>query len=168
VVAGKELTHYQVLIEKGGINTMKIAFRVIFALVMALTLATVFVTPASATPGEQNGDSLAIVQPRGGAYVIVTNLEAGRLDFMYGWNNSKAFEPTAVGYWIGVYDVTDSHYEWTYDTGQLPTTPKMLKLWSIDETELISGHDYYINFFVRATYGPETNTATLILEFTAP
>ena len=134
---------------------------------MALVLVFCLAIYASATPGEQNGDSLSIVQPSGGAYVIVTSLASGELDFAYGWNNANHFATPPVGYWIGVYDVTDSGYLWVTE---LPVEPglKMLKLRS-EGTVLISGHEYYINFFVRDSYaGPVTNVAEIVLEFTAP
>ena len=126
----------------------------------------------SAAPGEQNGDSLSIVQPSGGAYIHVTELVPGQLNFKYGWNNVNSFDASPVGYWIGVYDVTASTYvgPWPTENPFTEPAPKLLKLQSLDETPLISGHDYYINFFVRSDYGttPYTNIAVIVLEFTAP
>jgi len=126
---------------------------------------------SSAEPGVQNGSSLSIVHPAGGAYIIVTKLKPGVLNFKYGWNNAKQFETPAVGYWIGVYDNDVPTYVWSDDSGLLADpNPKMLKLSSIDETELVSGHSYTINFFVRNSYGPPlvTNVAVLQLTFIAP
>lgn len=72
-----------------------------------------------------------------------------------------------------MYDVTDSHYEWANDNLITQPAPKLLKRNSLDTSTLTSGHEYYINFFVRDHYGPggadpTTNTAILTLEFTAP
>ncbi len=145
---------------------MKVKF---IALAAAVMLATgLLAGSVSAKSGEQNGDSLSIVQASGGAYVIVTELTADSLSFNYGWNNAKAFASEPVGYWIAVYDITDSDYVWVSEIA-LSETPKLLKLMSLDETTLISGHDYGINFFVRGSYGPPvTNVATLEVHFTAP
>lgn len=134
----------------------------------ALIVVVCSVIIAGAEPGVQNGDSLSIVEPAGGAYVIVTELEVGVLDFKYGWNNTKHFENPPVGYWIGVYDNTDLHYEWVEAPVFTQAAPKMLKSWSLD-TPLISGHGYIINFFVRYTYSPTVlNCAEIQVYFIAP
>lgn len=126
-------------------------------------------TPAAAESGIQNGDSLAMVQPSGGAYIIVTNLEPGDLDFNYGWNNSKQFERPALGYWIGVYDVTDSHYEWVEAEQFSAPNPKMFKMQSRDTSTLEYGHEYTINFFIRDNYvDPVTNVVVMQLNFISP
>lgn len=151
-------------IEDFKMNKSKLAL-----LVMALTLLISSVIPANAEPGAQNGDSLSVVQPKGGAYVIVTRLATGRLDFKYGWNNSTKFDPPAAGYWIGVYDNTASHYMWSADHPFIEPAPKLLKLSSQGETELTSGHNYTINFFVRGAYSPVvTNTTEVQVTFDAP
>ncbi len=138
------------------------------ALAAAVMLATgLLAGSVSAKSGEQNGDSLSIVQAGGGAYVIVTELTADSLSFNYGWNNAKAFASAPVGYWVGVYDITASHYEW-FDEYPAAETPR-LKLTSLDETDLISGHEYAINFFVRDSFGPPvTNVTKVVVYFTAP
>lgn len=156
-------------LERGAIF-MKKALSTILGVALVLMLAMALVLPVGAVPGEQNGNSLSIVQPAGGAYVIVTKLAPGVLDFKYGWNNSKAFECPPQGYWIGVYDHTVLSYVWAVDIPLVEPNIKMLKLESEDETELVSGHEYTINFFVRCDYSviPHINTAVIILEFVAP
>lgn len=137
-------------------------------LLLVCTLLLSLVAPTFAEPGIQNGDSLVMVYPSGGPYIIVTNLEPGDLDFNYGWNNAKQFENPALGYWIGVYDITESHYLWVVEEQFSDPNPKMLKMQSFD-TELIPGHEYYINFFIRDSYSPDvTNVAELIMYFVAP
>lgn len=101
-----------------------------------------------------------------GAYVIVTSLESGELAFKYGWNNADHFASAPLGYWIGVYDVTASSYVWSDDI-KVEQGLKMIKLKSLGTT-LYSGHEYYINFFVRDSYAPESNVAEVELKFTAP
>ena len=141
------------------------------AVLLALVAMVCFAGFASAVPGEQNGNSLSIVQPAGGAYVIVTELDTGVLHFKYGWNNAKQFESPALGYWIGVYDITDSNYVWATENMFPEPNPKMIKLVSMD-TPIISGHEYYINFFVRDLYNAlgqgVSNVTEVILLFTAP
>ena len=134
-------------------------------ILFVLTLSLILIIPTFAVPGELNGDSLIMVNPAGGAYIIVTNLEPGDLDFNYGWNNSKTFENPALGYWIGVYDHTESHYVWSEEIVFDDPNPKMMKLQSYD-TELISGHHYTINFFIRDSV--ITNTVEMELGFIAP
>lgn len=137
-------------------------------LLLVFTLLLSLVAPTFAVPGELNGDSLAIVNPSGGAYVIVTNLESGDLDFNYGWNNAKQFENPALGYWVGVYDITESHYLWVIAEEFADPNPKMFKMQSFD-TVLIPGHEYFINFFIRDCYSPEvTNVEEISLYFVAP
>ncbi len=137
------------------------------SLALALALVLCFAISASAAPGEQNGNSLSIVQPSGGAYVIVTSLTPGELDFHYGWNNANHFDAPPVGYWIGVYDATDTSYVWSDDL-QVEPGLKMIK-YKAPGTALSSGHEYYINFFVRSSYdNPVTNVAEITVKFTAP
>lgn len=137
-------------------------------LLLVCTLLLSLVAPTFAEPGLQNGDSLVMVYPSGGPYIIVTNLEPGDLDFNYGWNNAKQFENPALGYFIQVYDITISNSVWGDEVAFTDPNPKMLKMQSFD-TELIPGHEYYINFFIRDRYSPYvTNVAVLIMYFVAP
>ncbi len=134
---------------------------------IALMLVFCFAISASAAPGEQNGNSLSIVQPSGGAYVIVTRLAPGELAFNYGWNNANHFASPPVGYYIGVYDITASHYLSESDN---PVDPglKMIKRKYL-ETKIIPGNEYYINFFVRDSYQKGvTNVTEIQVKFTAP
>lgn len=144
------------------------------SVILTLVLLVCFALPVSAEPGVQNGNSLSVVQPSGGPYVIVTKLDTGHLEFNYGWNNSKQFESDALGYWIGVYNVTDSHYEWGGFENQLSDpNPKMLKLKeSLDLVNMESGKEYKIVFFVRDAYDGSGNGVSNVSEievfFTAP
>lgn len=160
------------------------------ALIMVIGLfAALPWTSAGAAPGAPSTDSLSIGDPNGGAFIRVTYLgpdfrcwlrailrrEDGvdqcprRLDFLYGWKNSTTFTSPPVGYWIGVYDVTDSTYVWAGDHELSGPAPRVLLLRSINESSLISGHQYYINFFIRDSYGPPaTNVVVLTLSLTAP
>lgn len=136
--------------------------------------------------GLQSGNSLKVVQPGGGAYVIIGKLKPGEIEFKYGWNNCAAFEDPAVGYFIGVYNITKGGYVGDVDV-PLDECPKMLKLES-EELSLLMDHDadpktprelcplpalesgdvYQINFYVRDSYSPATNTTMVEVRFTAP
>jgi hypothetical protein len=152
---------------------MKKLLSILLVLVMAFTMLVGFSLQVSAEVGEQTGDSLKIVNPVGGPYVIVTNVENGLLEFNYGWNNVNKFEFEPLGYFVGVYNVSKSHYVWT--DGLVFTEPasKLMKL--SQATEIIPGDDYVINFFIRDHYADPndifdetTNGAILQVVFTAP
>ncbi len=96
------------------------------------------------------------------------------VEFTFGWNNSNQFAAPAVGYWIGVYDVTNSQYVWASDNllpqlsypnpGQFDW--RSITLRYADAMNLPPG-DYSINFFVRSSYAyPVTNVAVIELKFT--
>ena len=133
---------------------MKKALMVVLALVMSLVLVIGSFSVVSATPGEQNGDSLSIVQPAGGAYIHVTDISPGDLEFNYGWNNSNHFANPVGSYWIGVYDV--DYYPNNYGgrgtyiwcSGWVNCSESKLKL-NQTVTGLISGHTIKFVFFVR-------------------
>jgi hypothetical protein len=149
---------------------MKKILSIMLTVALALTMFICSAIPVSAAAGDQNGDSLTVVQPAGGAYVIVTNLVPGDLDFKYGWHNANQFASAAVGYWIGVYDITASHYVWCSENPFTELNPKKLELKSLDTSTLVSGHEYAINFFVRCNYAEVLyeNVTEVQVYFTAP
>lgn len=100
-----------------------------------------------------------------GAYVrIVGNPADGTVKFQYGWTASTTAS-AAAGYWLGVYDVTNSHYVWSFDTGEMDM-PAALFMNARPTSELPNG-EYKVVFFVRATYvEPVTNLAEIELPFT--
>ncbi|MDF1617563.1 hypothetical protein [Petrocella sp. FN5] len=142
-------------------------------LVLALTVAMGFGLPVLAEAGIQTGDSLKIVNPAGGPYVIVTNVENSLLEFNYGWNNADKLEFEPLGYYVGVYNLTKSHYEWVDEVVFTEAASKIMKL--SQSTALIPGDEYVINFFVRDHYADPndiydetTNGAILQVYFIAP
>ena len=136
-------------------------------LALVLSMFAAFGLPVSAETGMQTGDSLKIVYPSGGPYVIVTSLENSLLEFNYGWNNVDKLEFVPLGYFIGVYNVTESTQVWGEDIVFTEPASKIMKLY--DTAELIPGDEYVVNFFVRDYYGyPTTNGVTLQVYFTAP
>ena len=98
-----------------------------------------------------------------GAFVrILGNPADGTIKFQYGWARDTAASD-AAGYWIGVYDVTRSHYVWVTDTGAADM-PDQLSRNALPTSELPNG-DYKVVFFVRETY---TEPVTNISEIEAP
>lgn len=104
-----------------------------------------------------------VVAQDDGAYVrMVGNPSDGTVKFQFGWA-ADTTASDAAGYWIGVYDVTNSHYEWSFDTGPIDLPEKYFSN-ALPTAELPAG-DYKIVYFVRGTYGPETNLAEIELPF---
>jgi hypothetical protein len=111
-----------------------------------------------------------------GAYVTLgkTPTSTSGVEFNYGWNNSNQFAAPAVGYFIGIYDVTNSQYVWSSDNllPQLSApTPGQFSWSSINvryaDVGSLPPGDYFINFFVRSSYAfPVTNAAEVVLPFT--
>jgi hypothetical protein len=136
---------------------MKKVLAVILTLVMALTTVLCFSSTAAAEP---------VVTQDNGAYVrLLGNPAKGTVKFQYGWEEGTLASAEAVGYWLGIYDVTNSHYEWAFDTEQFAAPVPELFL-NAHPTQLPPG-DYCINFFVRDSYGyPVTNVAIVQAYFT--
>jgi hypothetical protein len=98
-----------------------------------------------------------------GAFVrLVGNPADGTAKFQYGWAGSSP-SSLAAGYWVGLYDVTNSHYVWVFDTGATDQPDRLLRN-ALPTADLANG-EYKAVFFVRATYGPATNIAEIELPF---
>lgn len=102
---------------------------------------------------------------------------SGDVKFQYGWFADMA-ELTPEGYWLGIYDVTNSHYVWAFDSQD--TEPGNVPRWGVTPpidfsrasvrnakiTEDLPNGTYKVNFFVRDSYGePTTNLAEIEFEF---
>lgn len=113
-----------------------------------------------------------------GAFVrLVGDPSTGSVKFQYGWNAELADE-NPEGYWLGIYDVTNSHYVWAFDTND--PDPEHIPTWSLrpsldltqamkrnaKPTEYLPNAEYKVVFFVRDAYGsPTTNLAEIELPF---
>ena len=99
-----------------------------------------------------------------GAYVrLVGNPADGTAKFQFGWvGDSPASD--AAGYWVGLYDVTNSHYVWHFDTGPVDL-PDALFRNAHPAAELPNG-EYKVVFFVRDAYEPTTNISEIEFPFT--
>ena len=100
-----------------------------------------------------------------GAYVrLVGNPSEGTAKFQFGWAASTAASE-AAGYWIGIYDVTNSTYVWATDTGPTDLPDEFMQ--NAKPTTKLPNGEYKVVFFVRATYeDPVTNLAEMELFFT--
>lgn len=95
-----------------------------------------------------------------GAFVrVLGSPDDGTIKFQYGWYDETAASD-AAGYWVGLYDVTHSHYVWSFDTGPAEMPDQLMRN-AIPTAELPNG-EYKVVFFVRDTYGePTTNIAEI-------
>ena len=99
-----------------------------------------------------------------GAFVrMLGNPTDGTVKFQFGWASSTVASD-AAGYWVGVYDVTNSKYVWNSDTGPVDL-PDQLKRNARPTAELPDG-EYKVVFFVRETYAqPVMNLAEIEVPF---
>ena len=104
-----------------------------------------------------------VVQDDGAFVRMLGNPADGTAKFQFGWSASTPASD-AAGYWIGVYDVTNSHYVWWMDTGPVDL-PSALTRNAKPTPELPNG-EYKVVFFVRAGYEPTTNISEIELFFT--
>ena len=122
--------------------------------VAGIALATSSMTRA-ATPSILEDD---------GAFVrLLGSPTEGTAKFQFGWTGSTPASD-AAGYWVGLYDVTNSHYEWSFDTGP-KDLPESFFRNARPTADLPSG-EYKVVFFVRASYEPATNIAEIEFPFT--
>jgi hypothetical protein len=134
---------------------MKRTLLVILALVMTLTMVIGFAIPVGAAHHNDNGAVW-----NNGAYVdIHGNSVKGRITFEYGWNKNQFASPP-VGYWIGIYDVTNSHYEWAVEKVFDKKAPRKLK--QVSTTRNLEPGEYKIVFFVRGSYTPDVTNLAVI------
>lgn len=103
------------------------------------------------------------VERDAGAYVrLVGNPADGTAKFQYGWDEDTAASE-AVGYWIGVYDVTNSHYEWVKAFEDVDLPEEFFR--NAKPTENLPNGQYKVVFFVRGSYEPTTNISEIELYF---
>ena len=137
------------------------------AIVAGVGLASPAVTNA-APPPIQKDRGQVVVQTDDGAFVRITgDTSYGTVKFQYGWSAGTNASDEAVGYWVGVYDVTNSHYEWviaTDEAGAMEFPDAYFK--NALPTSGLANGQYKVNFFVRNAYGePATNVAEIELPF---
>ncbi len=72
------------------------------SLLLVLMLALGLTPSAFAKTGVQNGGSLTIIKPRGGPYIIVTEVTPDNITLKYGYHNLKNFESAPLSYEIRI------------------------------------------------------------------
>lgn len=124
-----------------------------------LAVASVAITSSSITKA-----ATPIVAPNEGAFVrLLGSPSDGTAKFQFGWAGSTPASD-AAGYWVGLYDVTNSHYEWSFDTGPVNLPDSFFR--NARPTADLPSGEYKVVFFVRASYEPATNIAEIELPFT--
>lgn len=134
------------------------AWRARTAAVAAVVAAAGASIPAVAQAGRPS------VMEDDGAFVrLVGNPADGTVKFQFGWEESSPAS-AAAGYWVGVYDVTHSHYVWSDDTGPVDLPDELTR--NARPTADLANGNYKVVYFVRGTYGPATNIAEIEFPFT--
>jgi len=105
----------------------------------------------------------SVVQDDGAFVRMLGNPADGTAKFQFGWSDSTPASD-AAGYWIGVYDVTNSHYVWWMDTGPVDLPSALTR--NAKPTPDLPNGEYKVVFFVRAGYEPTTNISEIELFFT--
>ena len=127
-------------------------------------LATVAVAGvAVATPSMISAATPQVATDDGAFVRLVGNPADGTAKFQFGWDESTP-SSDAAGYWVGLYDVTNSHYEWSFDTGPMDLPEDFFR--NARPTAELPNGEYKVVFFVRGTYEPTTNIAEIELPFT--
>jgi len=105
----------------------------------------------------------SVVQDDGAFVRMLGNPADGTAKFQFGWSASTPASD-AAGYWIGIYDVTNSHYVWWMDTGPVDLPSALTR--NAKPTPDLPNGEYKVVFFVRAGYEPTTNISEIELFFT--
>lgn len=130
----------------------------------SLTLAAAAVTASLVGGSAVSNAAPPLVATDDGAFVRLLGSPAdGTVKFQFGWEDDSVASD-AAGYWVGVYDVTNSHYVWVSDTGPVDLPDQFFR--NAKPTPDLPNGDYKINLFVRATYvEPVTNLAEIEFPF---
>lgn len=135
--------------------------------ILTLVLVFGFLLSASADPGVQNGDSLSLITPSGGAYIIVTELTSEHVTFNYGWNSLKHFEKVPSSTLLFVfkdgYSEVEDHRVYGLRESLPDPIPKPLKHNAV--VNIVSGEYYEIHYYI---YEGAARFIKLVLSFTAP
>ena len=105
-----------------------------------------------------------VVQDDGAFVRLLGNPADGTAKFQYGWSDSTLASDEAAGYWVGLYDVTNSQYLWADDTGPIDVPDRLFH--NAKPTAYLPNGEYKVVFFVRDAYGPASNVAEIELPFT--
>lgn len=127
------------------------------------TLAVAAATAALAVGGSFVQAAPPNVATDDGAFVrLLGNPADGTAKFQFGWSEGTVASD-AAGYWVGVYDVTNSHYVWSSDTGPVDLPEELTR--NAKPTPDLPNGEYKVVYFVREAYEPTTNLAEIELFF---
>lgn len=133
--------------------------RILSAVLVAASAMIMLGGPATSSAAEPS-----VIRDNGAYVRLVGEPADGTAKFQYGWDASTPAS-AAAGYWLGIYDVTNSEYVWVSDTGPVSLPSKLFR--NAKPTQHLPNGDYKVVFFVRATYDdPVTNLAEIELPFT--
>lgn len=130
---------------------------------VGLAAAAVGLMPLVGSPMLASAATPVVAQDDGAFVRLVGNPTDGTAKFQFGWTASTPASD-AAGYWIGLYDVTNSQYVWVIETGPVPLPDAFFK--NARPTPDLPDGEYKVVFFVRAGYDPATNLAEIELPFT--
>lgn len=107
--------------------------------------------------------AVPLIEEDDGAFVrLLGNPSEGTAKFQFGWTSSSP-SSNAAGYWVGLYDVTNSHYEWVLETGPIDLPDSYFR--NVRPTADLPNGEYKVVLFVRGTYGPATNIVEIEVPF---
>lgn len=128
-----------------------------------LVAAAIMAGAGLASPIMTHAAAPSVMQDDGAYVKILGNPADGTAKFQFGWTKSTPASD-AAGYWLGIYDVTNSHYVWSYDTGAVDLPNAYFG--NARPTPDLPDGEYKVVFFVRATYEPATNISEIEFPFT--
>ena len=131
------------------------------AIIAGVGLASPAVTTAAPPAGTKIIGAYALGQDHGAYVRILGDPGDGTLRFQYGWNKGTDASDDAIGYWLGIYDVTNSRYYWpaapdSPESGYDPDLPEQFFRNGPILPKLPNGQ-YKVNFFVRNYYDDPSN-----------
>ena len=130
--------------------------------ILRLAALAVAVCIGLTLPAETRAAQPTVARDDGAFVRLLGNPADGTAKFQFGWESGTPASG-AAGYWIGVYDVTNSHYEWSFDTGPTDLPGEFFR--NARPTPSLPNGEYKVVFFVRGTYGPATNLAEIEFPF---
>jgi hypothetical protein len=127
-------------------------------------IASAGVLPLAAGSMEAMAAPPYVVEDEGAYVRMLGNPADGTAKFQFGWEEDTPASD-AAGYWVGVYDVTNSTYVWNNeDTGPISLPDEFRK--NAKPTSELPDGDYKVVLFVRDSYEPTTNIAEIEVPFT--
>ena len=115
-----------------------------------------------ATPTITRAAQPSVMQDDGAFVRLLGSPADGTVKFQFGWGASTPAS-AAAGYWVGVYDVTHSHYVWVIETNEMELPDRYFR--NAKPTVELPNGQYKVNLFVRGSYSPVSNLAEIEFPF---